>query len=454
MPTSVLNAYSSAYPLITNRIRSSIYLQSSPQAFIASQIDVTIGHPIRTWSFPGLPRNNYGFILEEIDGSGNPVAVLAKFDVVPGEMDGELVRDDEQIKVGTTPGFTAGLNTFTFDGTGGKPDYRGWEIVPSELTGRGILVRDTLDYTWDKVLGVFTLTQVGDVFSTDTYYNIHFNCIVNPAGGSYPTLSDFEIELITVSTILTASSFGKKLIVEPASNFIDITLPAIATVVQGRPLMVEVGGTGIYTVRIIDGATIVWLRGNIYMMAGETLRIYKYTRATVNEWRVDNADGNFKNVGQLVSDDAIQSDVINKQLLDGSIKDKRQYARIYNEYVLNLPIGQAVNFNDWGTGNNNRYYSLANGTDTNLFHFADRRFLYERNLLTGKSGDYQTNTVGPHSHIVNIPSSNSSSGAGKAATGSDPLGGDIPITPFSTEEHNTGGETRPETYLINKYVLI
>ena len=115
MPTVVLDAYSKAYPSITNRIRASVFLETDPFALVASIIDTTVGHPARVWHFPGLPRANYGFSLDEIDSGGAVVANLALFSVVPSQIDGTLVRDDEQIKVGTTPGFDSGLNSVFFD---------------------------------------------------------------------------------------------------------------------------------------------------------------------------------------------------------------------------------------------------------------------------------------------------------------------------------------------------
>lgn len=86
---------------------------------------------------------------------------------------GNLIRNDEQIKVGTTEGFNENENYFVFDGTLGKPDYRGYEIVPSELTGRGILKKG-IDYSWNKTTGRFELIIQNDVFAIDTVYNIHF----------------------------------------------------------------------------------------------------------------------------------------------------------------------------------------------------------------------------------------------------------------------------------------
>lgn len=95
-----------------------------------------------------------------------------------------IVRNDEQIKVGTTPGLVAGASSFTFDGTQVspgvyKPDYRNAEIVISELTGRGILVKG-LDYTWVPSTGQFDLIQLGDEFSLNTYYNVHFQPLAQP----------------------------------------------------------------------------------------------------------------------------------------------------------------------------------------------------------------------------------------------------------------------------------
>src|ERR1044071_3050415 len=120
MSTVVLDAYSKAYPLITNRIRASVFLETDPEALIDSIIEVGT-HSARIWHFPGLPRANYGFSLDEIDGGGGVVNNLALFAVVPSTIDGLLTRDDEQIKVNTTTGFDAELTSVVFDGTDGKP---------------------------------------------------------------------------------------------------------------------------------------------------------------------------------------------------------------------------------------------------------------------------------------------------------------------------------------------
>jgi hypothetical protein len=338
-----------------------------------------------------------------------------------------------------------------------KPDYRGWEIVPSELTGRGILVRDQIDYTWNKDTAKFTLLQPGDVFQAGNFYNIHFNSITDPKGNSYPTISDFGINLITATTTIDASYFGKKLVIEPASPFITITLPAISTIVQGRPLMVEVGGVGLYTVKIVSpDATINWMRNAIYMMAGESLTIYKYMRGTTPELRVCAADGNFHNVGLIVSSDDVVTGVRNMLLLDGSTKNKNQFARLYNEFVLHLPLTQVMAFGDWSVGNNNKYFSLSNASD--LFHVPDRRGLYERaNSASSKAGDYLDESIRVLPDVKGVKvvpgGRNTIGGHPDAIDIANPTGKEFSLLEGFDIVAPGASETRPKSYLINKYVI-
>jgi len=457
MSTLVLNAYATAYPTITsNRIRASIYLQSDPQAFITSQTK-DAPHPQRTWSFPGLPRNNYGFIMEEIDVAGNAVTSLAKFDVVPGELESNILfRLDEQIKVGTTVGLVAGLNTFTFDGTAGKPDYRGWDIVPSELTNRGILVRGK-DYSWNKDTGLFTLLTAGDVFEQDSWYNIRFGQISNPAGDSYPVVTDFTINLITANTTLDATYFAKKLIVEPAGNYVQVILPSILTVPQGRRLMVEVSGTHLACVKFdaTGSDNINYLNGEIYAMPGESFSIYRYIRGSVSEWRLCDVDANFRFVGQIVSDDLVPGNVYNKQKLDGTIGSVLTHARLYNEVVLRLPLGQTVDYDVWSVSIDNKMkYSKANSTNpanTGKFFFPDRRSFWERATgAANKAGDYIPAQVGPHDH--GLPPVHNENGTGLHIASGANTAAEGPCS--DRTQFNTGVENTVASYLINKYVLL
>lgn len=114
-----------------------------------------------------------------------------------------VVRNDEQIQVDVTVGLVAGSLSFTFDGTLGKPDYRGYEIVISEYTGRSPMIK-ALDFSWDYVHGVFNLLLPGDVLRHHQWYNVHFeNPIVQPINPSPSSLIDatYFIRNITITNI-------------------------------------------------------------------------------------------------------------------------------------------------------------------------------------------------------------------------------------------------------------
>lgn len=469
MPVTVnFNALSSAYPTITNRIRASIYKESDPLALVASQTE-DAPHPIRIWAFPGLPRDNYRFSLDEIDGSGNVVTNLALFDAVPSEVDGLLTRNDEQPQVGVTTGFVAGSTNFTFDGTGGKPNYVGWEIVPSELTGRGILVRG-VDYSWDSATGTFSLLIPGDVFSDQTFYNIHFQPFQNPAGNSYPTLNDLQIKYVDSDYVMLVEDIGKKIIIEPLGDYLEITLLSLSLVPIGRKTMFEISGNefSVSSVKFItNGADkIAFLSGDIIAQRNESFSLYKAQRPSeALEWRMCDIEGNFNKVGEIIFEDQISDLVYNKQILDGSLGDVNKHARIY-KYISNLPIDQVVNFADWNTGNNKYKYSNANVDGE--FHFPDRRDKYLRS--TGNdtsSGEYLANQNKVHSHNLATLSGADDGfldNSTKKLNANGGLSGNLSYRlqakpPATTVDIGSSGveggtESRPETVILNQYVIL
>ena len=125
--------------------------------------------------------------------------------------------------------------------------------------------------------------------------------------------------------------------------------------------------------------------------------MYKFSRPGGDpEWRLCDVDGNFKRVGETVFDDNVSADVVNKQLLDGSSLDKFQYARLYEELVLELPGSQVVDYDSWSTGNNKYLFSLANSSNpanANKFKIPDRRALSLKANKTGKAGDYESDQM-------------------------------------------------------------
>lgn len=367
MATVVINAYSIPYPLITNDIRVDISTQASPLAIIDSQTEPA-PHPERIWSFPGLPRTNYVFQMNEVDGDGNPVRQLAYFDIVPGDLTMGIWRAEEQVRVDETIGLVSGNTSFTFDGTDGAPDWTGWEISIEEYSGVGTMIRG-VDYSWDSVTGVFAYLN-GMELAPEQWFTVEFEA---QAGGaaSVPTFTDFSMRIITTDETLVPDDFGKKLIIEPAGNYLELTLPSLSLVPSGRYCMIESESDQSFKCIkfILDGTDVLkFLHGSLYMMLNEKLYIYRFVDTGRDEWRICNEIGSFIHCGEIVSDDL--SNVFNKVLMDGGTGDgldKFQYARLYNEVVLRLPVSQRVNYDSWAA--NQTFYSLANSANPS---FADK----------------------------------------------------------------------------------
>lgn len=477
MSTVNLNIYTAAYPSITNDIAINIYLQSDPLAIIAT-VRYAAPHGFHTWSFPGLVRSNYLFRIFEMAGSSVVQQLGDDMDVVPGSAGDVLFKATEQIEVDVTTGLTAGANTFTFDGTGGKQDWRGWEIDTIDRMGTGPMKKG-IDYSWDSTTGLFTLLVAGDLFSHLEWFNVSFAAESVGGGDSVPVGSDSVIaRLVKVNyTLDPGTDFGATLIIDPAGNYIELQLPDITTVAAGRVVTFEMRRAATNKcAKIITFGTdpIDWLLGartDLFICPNESISLYKFIdpAGPTSMWRTAKPFGNFLKVGEQISDDNILANVFNKVLMDGADGDIQIFARFYNDYILNLDPAQVVNYDDWATGSNKYKFSLANSSvsgNAGKFKIADRRNAFERNTNgTRVPGDFQAQDLMPHDHIMHgqgpIP------GAGgpyfmtittnrySAGGGSDTLGGKTG-TPDNTMRTSltTGSETRPANYAVRKYLLV
>lgn len=414
MSTVNLNIYTNPYPTVANYVEIRLYLQSADTAVVTS-----LRHPFPhnvadTWSFPGLAIANYLFRIFEVDGSGNIIQELgSRMDVVPSAAGGVNSRDTEQIEADVTVGFVSGVNSVTFDGTAGAEDWRTWEIDTIDRMGTGPMKKG-IDYSWNKTTGTLLLLNTGDVFNPNEWFNVQFAIQTNVVAASVPTtVPQFSTpKLITANYTADAGiDFGGLLIVDPASNYLELTLPDLTTVVPGKLLSIEMrraGGIKCCKILTAAGQTIDWLQGtrnNLYVLPQESLSIYRFIDpggSATGMWRVFNPFGNWLRVGEQVTDDNAAANVFNKILLDDTTYDILQFARFYNDFVTLLPGGEFVNFDDWATGNNKYKYSLANSAipaNAGLFHVPDRRNLFER-ITDGTRlpGDFAPPALLSHNH--------------------------------------------------------
>lgn len=478
--TVALNLMSLAFPTIANPIRVDVSTQENPTTIVATQTDTTPLHPKKKWLFAGLPRTNYLVVMNEIDASGNKLNLLADFDVVPDSLYTLIIRQDEQWIVDEQPWFTAGLKTVYFDGgeiTPGsktyRPDYRGWNINPERRNQPGTMLRGR-EYNWDTVSGKFDMITPGDSLLTGEPFNFDFDPQTQLAGGSTggdggdthvsPT---FTNKLITTNYSVSKDDFGSNLIVEPAASYLELTLPPASSVTEGLPLKISVHKTAFCCVKLI-GTIVSNFGQSIFLIAGESIEIYCFVRsAGANEYRYLNASGNFGRVGQIVNYD--QTSLYNAIRLDGGILSTTTHARLW-QYVLSLPANQRIAYASWG--GNQTFFSDASGSS---FHVPDRSKLYGRvsNSAGGEIAGTKLNAqIAKHKHIGTwgenvhgniIPPFGSAGFNNKIGDSNADSSNDWWYTNDGSEYAGAkqlnafgliGDETRPNSYLINQYVLL
>jgi hypothetical protein len=74
------------------------------------------------------------------------------------------------LTAGITPGFIAGINTVTFNGSVPTDDWRGWTPI---ITRAGIM-KPEIDYSFNTVTGEVTLLRTGDKFNNNEDFFVQF----------------------------------------------------------------------------------------------------------------------------------------------------------------------------------------------------------------------------------------------------------------------------------------
>lgn len=486
MSTIALDIFTGAYPTIANDITIDVYAQSDPLAIVATLTHSGPTHLADTWSFPGLDRLNYLFRIFETSGGTILRQLDGDMNVVPASIGGVATRATEQIQADVTVGFTSGVNVVTFDGTSGAPDWRGWEIGTLNRMGPyGDMKKGVgLDYTWNKATGQLLLQQTGDLFGPNEWFNVDFEDQITDTSASVPVnLPLFNTpKIISANYTISTGDFGGVLIIDPSDLYLELALPDIATVVAGRVLDVEFRREGTSTIFTQDrcakmlasaGQTIDWLKGgrnDLYFCPNENFSIYKFinTSGPTSMWRIRYPFGNWLRVGEQVGDDSIPGNMFNKILLNGASLDWLQYARLYNDYVLNLPGSQVCNYDDWSTGNNIYKYSLANSSNpanAGQFHVPNRQGQFER-ITDGTRlpGDWQDHLMLRHRHdSLTGALAGSPYGTNPAVRAVGKYGGPLttdtdlsgyPCSDTGGVLPNIGTETRPANIAIRKYLYV
>lgn len=445
-----------AFPTVLSDLKYALYdpadgTELAEQTFAAP-------HPERTVLFMGLDRQNYDFKLIEMVG-GMPVNIRQSYSFVP-DRDDIQYRDPEMLQAGVTVGFPANVNAVTFDGTAGAPDFRGWDIEIERMP-TGTMVQD-IAYSWDKITGVLTLLQAGDIFSQDEYFNVTAFLIISATQG-VPIGRQFSLVVeIDADYTLIAGDAGKKILIQGATDYLEVTLPDINLIMQRRTMFFEtgIGNHKCVKIKVPDGSgqTIDFGKGamdSVFMGVCESFELYRQGAV----WRIAAPVGNFLTVGRNFATDASEADEFNAILMDGRSVNKLAFARLW-AYVLTLDPGQVTTYA--GHGADPTKYSTLNGAGDE-FYIPNRIGRHERNASALEvAGTAGADNVGAHSFFIfGSGDTNTVLDATKPPLFSKGDGGNLGYTiRNSSSAPDKGiitagnGETRVKDYLINRFVLV
>lgn len=464
-----------------NSLRYVLYAADNPLAEVASKL-YSAPHPVRGVSFPGLDRVNYIFRCFENSGVGD------LYGTIPGNVANDirtvidyfnfnpdnsefLYRPYEELEVGLSPGMIDGAIGFTFDGTGGTPDWRGWEPIIFPPGIGPLLKGGGYNYTYNIATGELVFVD-GSTLATGLRYLVIFEPQTVSAAPGVPGGRQFTaVKRITASTTLLAGDLGKKILIDPASDYIEITMPDITIAVENRVTWFEtvqkIGNR--FCARILKNPVNVGTefkygvapRTYMDMLPNERFETYNHidTVTTIANWHTQNEAGNFLTAGRSFASDATEEN--NAQLFDGGIGNIKRDARIW-DYVQSLNGTQKVSFAVWEADPTQRTkWSEEDGSTPAQFHFPDRRDRHERNTAAAQvAGVPGADHVGAHDILL--------FGAGDTGTNLDsthaPLGAHLDggNAGYIIKNSSTGptigkitagsAKTRVEDYTINRFV--
>lgn len=395
-----------------NFLKIVLYKTTSPSAVYTSQTADDPG-PTDTieWAFPGLESANYICKMFEVTADDDVVRQLDdEFTFIPTSTRFDY-KQPILIKIGTTeiPGneptvFPADVASVVV------PDWIGWTPVFWQ-PGVGPL-KEGIDYEYDITTGTWSIPG-GGTFIDETYYFVTFEPVIVKDESVSQYLTPFtEVLVITTTTTLTADDIGKKILVRPTGSYLEITLPDISTVVENRIAYFEFcqGNLRCCKIKTFSGDIVDWYKKGsddriaLYGCRNGFLELYKnVVDEDTSVWRVHNASNDFYTVGHRIAEDQVNANVVNKVSLffsDATGISSEDFARLYNEYVLNLPAAQVCTYANWSVGNNKYLYSLKD-SGTGKFHVPDLRDKFLR-VTDGSriAGDFQDHAVQQHRHLL------------------------------------------------------
>lgn len=421
------------YPGITDDIRVSVYSTLDLSTPIAS-VQQNSPHLDQQYSFPGLPRQNFVYKVLQTEINGTTVIAQlgqASFVAANDELTQKapvLIQVGVDNIPGTTTVFPSGVSTVTI------PDFIGQAFATYGRPGQFPIKDDGIkhvDSQFDSATGKLDLLTLGDTFQDQEYWYFSFLPVISQSsggegGGTSSTTGFKDILLVTANTTLTSADIGKKILIAPSGNYLEITLPDYTSIPALQITYFEMVNSTSKCARIkaTTGQTIEFPT-DIYIKPNESFELYKRVVSTgVYEWRMQNQNGNFLSVGEFFFSDLSPDKIINAIELDGANTDYQKEARLYQTFVVRNGI--AIAYSDWNSSNVFTYMKFSlKDTASNNFRVPDMNTTpsYLRPRGASSVMDFIAQQLLSHQHITNT--------------------GALPTPPFgqtpATQKYNSGG---------------
>jgi len=400
-----INLSISPAPGITNYLIATVYEATAPNVPVQFQVlprplvaDVNV-------TFVGLNSVVHYVIIWENTTAAPGGSVRHRFVYDPEYANATIsVRDDLYLTVGAGAGNpVAGETSFTLESLGGWSytiERRGWGSMQPDVDVQISSDRKT-----------FTLIKeedgASDVFQEDEVFIVHFEPKVTTNAPIESTTSGkifSATETLVTDTILTAAeAIGKAFRIQGENDTITITLPAITAITENRHIcfISDGGNHKNATIQTAGTDTIEWMNGvRQKIILGQSERIWIYVAGGV--WVVSVASGGYDRVGEIYM--SFDETEMNAVFANGELLSRDVYARLW-EWVQNAPPSMIVSDANWNNAalNNKGKFSFGDGATTfRVPQLYITGFLRGVDSLNRVAGSYEAESIGSHTHQLNI----------------------------------------------------
>lgn len=336
---NIFLSLSPAPGITSNYLVVALYDASAPLAVVASQSFPAPHASPQNIEFTNLDPIVYIVITYE-STDGTPSGVIRHQFIATPENQNSASRTDLFVTADATPGFTSGQNAY-IDTT-----LSGWNYTV-EQRGVGALVPGTdinilSSGGWQFINGY--IIQPGEVFVMRFQPTITAQSSVSSTS-SGKVYSD-EI-IVTGNIALDSSYLGKVVRCQGINPSFTITLPPSASSPNMKLIQfISEGGSHTMVNVATNGSdSFQWLGKTLTTLSlaqSEMIEMYNYNGI----WRIKSSDGNFKTVGEIVSNFSKLEQ--NTLICNGQLISRTQYPRLWNWIQTALDPSLLVTDSQWG----------------------------------------------------------------------------------------------------------